>query len=35
MNVPIWGAWLVFAGACTLSMIVMLSMVRWLENITK
>ncbi len=35
MNVPIWGAWLVFACACTLSMVVMLSMVKWLENITK
>lgn len=35
MNVPIWATWLVFVGACALSMIVMLSMVRWLERVAK
>jgi len=35
MNVPIWATWLVFVGACGLSMIVMLSMVRWLERVAK
>ncbi len=35
LNVPIWACWLVFAAACTLSMIVMLSMVKWLERIAK
>jgi Dipeptide/tripeptide permease len=34
-NVPLWACWLVFAAACGASMIVMLSMVRWLERITK
>lgn len=34
-NVPIWACWLVFAAATALSMIVMLSMVRWLERVAK
>ena len=34
-HVPLWAAWLVFVCACGLSMIVMLSMVRWLERIAK
>lgn len=34
-NVPIWATWLVFVGACALSMFVMLSMVRWLERVAK
>ena len=35
MHVPLWACWLVFAAACALSMIVMLSMVKWLERIAK
>ncbi|MDR1380398.1 MAG: peptide MFS transporter [Tannerella sp.] len=34
-SVPLWICWLVFAGATGLSMIVMLSMVRWLERVAK
>ena len=34
-NVPIWACWLVFVCATGLSMIVMLSMVKWLERIAK
>lgn len=34
-TVPLWAAWLVFAVACALSMIVMLSMVRWLEKVAE
>lgn len=34
-SVPIWACWLVFVGATGVSMIVMLSMVRWLERIAK
>ena len=34
-SVPLWVCWLVFAVATGLSMIVMLSMVRWLERIAK
>ncbi|MPN51286.1 hypothetical protein SDC9_198929 [bioreactor metagenome] len=34
-HVPIWATWLVFAVACALSMIVMLSMVKWLERVAK
>jgi POT family proton-dependent oligopeptide transporter len=33
--VPLWACWLVFAGVCALSMIVMLSMVKWLERVAK
>lgn len=32
-NVPIWACWLVFVIATGLSMIVMLSMVKWLERV--
>ncbi|MDR3226202.1 MAG: MFS transporter, partial [Prevotellaceae bacterium] len=32
---PIWQCWLVFVILCGLSMIVMLSMIRWLERVTK
>ncbi len=35
MNVPIWATWLVFVIATGLSMIVMLSMVKWLERVAK
>jgi POT family proton-dependent oligopeptide transporter len=35
LNVPLWACWLVFAAACVLSMLVMLSMVKWLEKIAK
>ncbi|NDV58560.1 peptide MFS transporter [Bacteroides sp. 519] len=34
-NVPLWICWLVFVIATGLSMIVMLSMVRWLERVAK
>lgn len=34
-SVPIWACWLVFVGATGASMIVMLSMVRWLERVAK
>lgn len=34
-HAPIWGTWLVFVCACALSMIVMLSMVKWLEKVTR
>lgn len=34
-SVPIWVCWLVFVGATGASMIVMLSMVRWLEKVAK
>jgi POT family proton-dependent oligopeptide transporter len=34
-HVPLWACWLVFAAACAISMIVMLSMVKWLEKIAK
>ena len=33
-TVPIWACWLVFVGATAASMIVMLSMVRWLERVS-
>jgi POT family proton-dependent oligopeptide transporter len=35
VHVPLWICWLVFAGATGLSMIVMLSMVKWLERVAK
>ncbi len=34
-SVPIWACWLVFVGATGASMIVMISMVRWLERVAK
>ena len=34
-GVPIWVCWLVFVGATGFSMIVMLSMVKWLERVAK
>jgi POT family proton-dependent oligopeptide transporter len=34
-SVPLWACWLVFAAACGMSMIVMLTMVKWLEKVTK
>ncbi|MDR2916975.1 MAG: peptide MFS transporter [Tannerella sp.] len=34
-SVPIWVCWLVFVGATGLSMLVMLSMVKWLERVAK
>lgn len=35
LNTPMWATWAVFVGACGMSMLVMLSMVRWLERVTK
>ncbi|MDD3859074.1 MAG: peptide MFS transporter [Bacteroidales bacterium] len=34
-QVPLWSCWLVFAVVCSLSMLVMLSMVKWLERVAK
>lgn len=34
-HTPIWSTWLVFAAACGLSMLVMLSMVKWLERVAR
>ncbi|MDR2388956.1 MAG: peptide MFS transporter [Tannerellaceae bacterium] len=34
-SVPLWACWLVFAAACSLSMLVMLLMVKWLEQVAK
>ena len=34
-QVPLWMCWLVFVGATGLSMLVMLSMVRWLERVAR
>lgn len=34
-TVPIWACWLVFVGATGVSMLVMLSMVKWLERVAK
>lgn len=33
-SIPIWATWLVFVGACFVSMIAMLSMMKWLDRIT-
>lgn len=35
MSVPLWACWVVFAIATGLSMIVMLSMVKWLERVAR
>ena len=32
---PIWQCWAVFAAVCLISMGIMLSMVKWLERVTK
>ncbi len=34
-HTPMWTTWLVFVSMCALSMIVMLSMVKWLERVAK
>lgn len=34
-SVPLWACWMVFAVACSLSLLVMLSMVKWLERVAK
>jgi POT family proton-dependent oligopeptide transporter len=34
-SVPLWLCWLVFVCACGISMILMLSMVKWLERVAK
>lgn len=34
-SVPLWACWMVFSIACALSMIVMLSMVKWLERVSQ
>lgn len=33
-NIPIWATWLVFVVACLISMVVMLSMLKWLEKVS-
>jgi POT family proton-dependent oligopeptide transporter len=35
MNLPLWATWAVFIVALTLSMTIMLSMVKWLEKVAK
>ena len=35
LHTPMWATWFVFVAACGLSMLVMLSMVRWLERGTR
>jgi POT family proton-dependent oligopeptide transporter len=35
MSVPIWVCWLVFVCATAVSMVIMLSMVKWLERVAK
>ena len=35
LHMPMWATWAVFVAACGLSMLVMLSMVRWLERVTR
>ena len=35
LHTPMWATWFVFVAACGLSMLVMLSMVRWLERVTR
>ncbi|MDE7451320.1 MAG: MFS transporter, partial [Alistipes sp.] len=35
VHTPMWSTWTVFVVACALSMLVMLSMVRWLERVTR
>ncbi|MDR1551987.1 MAG: peptide MFS transporter [Prevotellaceae bacterium] len=34
-NIPIWGTWMIFVTACSLSMFTMLFMLKWLERVTK
>lgn len=34
-SIPIWATWLVFVVACGISMVIMLSMLKWLERIAK
>ncbi len=34
-SIPLWATWVVFVGACAVSMFAMLGMVRWLERITE
>jgi POT family proton-dependent oligopeptide transporter len=34
-SIPIWMTWCIFVGACLISMITMLLMVKWLERIAK
>lgn len=34
-SIPIWTTWLIFVGACLISMFTMLFMLGWLERITK
>jgi POT family proton-dependent oligopeptide transporter len=34
-SIPIWATWLIFVGVCLLSMTLMLTMLKWLEKVTK
>ncbi|MDY0015431.1 MAG: MFS transporter, partial [Bacteroidales bacterium] len=34
-HIPIWATWTVFVIACLISMTVMLSMLKWLERVSK
>jgi len=34
-NIPIWMAWTLFVTACTISMLTMIFMLKWLERVAK
>ncbi len=34
-SIPIWATWLIFVSVCLLSMTLMLTMLKWLEKVTK
>jgi POT family proton-dependent oligopeptide transporter len=34
MHTPMWSTWFVFVAMCGLSMLVMLSMIKWLERVS-
>ncbi len=34
-SIPVWATWMIFVVACVISMIIMLSMLKWLEKVAK
>jgi len=34
-SIPVWATWMIFVVACLISMIIMLSMLKWLERVAK
>ena len=34
-SIPIWATWCVFVAACTISMFMMIFMLKWLERVAK